>query len=202
MKTKRRILAINGSYRNGGITDQAVDSLVADLQGLDVEVEQIRLRDVPIRFCLNCRECMQQPGDKPGTCVHKDGMTEIIEKIEAADGFILAAPTNFYSVTALFKRFSERLAVYGYWPWGKPAPVFRRAKLPQKPAIIISSCAAPALMGRLSYGTNKNLKVAAKTMGAKVVGSIVTGLIAQQPKRELPKRTQRRARKLAPRLVA
>lgn len=202
MNTKRRILAINGSYRNGGITDQAVDNLIEDLQGLDVEVEQIKLRDIPIRFCLNCRECMQQPGEKPGTCVHHDGMAEIIEKIEAADGYILAAPTNFYSVTALFKRFSERLAVYGYWPWGKPAPVFRRAKLPQKPAIIISSCAAPGLMGRLSYGTNKNLKVAAKTMGAKVVGSIVTGLIAQQPKRELPRRTRRRARKLAPRLLA
>ena len=123
-------------------------------------------------------------------------------QIEACDACILASPTNCGAVTALFKRFMERLVVYGYWPWGKPAPVFRRAKLPQKPAIIISSCAAPALMGRLSYGTNKNLKVAAKTMGAKVVGSIVTGLIAQQPKRELPKRTQRRARKLAPRLVA
>ena len=57
-------------------------------------------------------------------------------------------------------------------------------------------------MGRLSYGTNKNLKVAAKTMGARVVGSIVTGLIAQKPERELPKRTRRRARKLAPRLAA
>jgi len=202
MNTKRRVLAINGSYRAGGITDQAVDSLIEDLEGLDVEVEHIRLRDYPIRFCMNCRECMQQPGDAPGTCVHKDGMANLIEKIEAADGYILAAPTNFSSVTALFKRFSERLAPYGYWPWGKPAPVFRRAKMPQKPALIISSCAAPGLMGRLSYGTNKNLKVAAKTMGARVVGSIVTGLIAQKPERELPKRTRRRARKLAPRLAA
>ena len=202
MKVKKQILAINGSYRAGGITDQAVDSLIEDLEGLDVEVEHIRLRDYPIRFCMNCRECMQQPGDAPGTCVHKDSMANLIEKIEAADGYILAAPTNFSSVTALFKRFSERLAPYGYWPWGKHAPVFRRAKMPQKPALIISSCAAPGLMGRLSYGTNKNLKVAAKTMGAKVVGSIVTGLIAQKPERELPKRTRRRARKLAPRLAA
>ena len=202
MNAKKQILAINGSYRADGMTDQAVDSLIDDLRGLDVEVEHIRLRDYPIRFCMNCRECMQQPGDAPGACVHKDGMEELIEKIEAADGYILAAPTNFSSVTALFKRFSERLAPYGYWPWGKASPVFRRAKMPQKPALIISSCAAPGWMGRLSYGTNKNLKVAAKTMGAKVVGSIVTGLIAQKPKRELPKRTRRRARKLAPRLAA
>jgi multimeric flavodoxin WrbA len=179
-----------------------VDSLIDDLRGLDVEVEHIKLRDHPIRFCMNCRECMQQPGVTPGTCVHNDGMAELIEKIEAADGYILAAPTNFYAVTAIFKRFAERLAVYGYWPWGKAAPVFRRARLPQKPALIVSSCAAPAWMGRLSYSTNKSMKVAAETIGAKVVGSMVTGLIAKKPKPELPKRTRRRAKALAPRLVA
>ena len=65
MNARKRVLAINGSYRAGGITDQAVDSLIDDLQGLDVEVEHIKLRDFPIRFCMNCRECMQQPGDAP-----------------------------------------------------------------------------------------------------------------------------------------
>lgn len=145
---------------------------------------------------------MQQPGDAPGQCVHDDGMAALIQKIEAADGYVLAAPTNFSSATAIFKRFMERLEVYGYWPWGKAAPVFRRAKMEKKPAIIISSCAAPGLMGRLTYGTNKNLKVAAETIGATVVGSMVTGLIAQKPKRELPKRARRRVRTLAPKLVA
>jgi hypothetical protein len=57
-------------------------------------------------------------------------------------------------------------------------------------------------MGRLSYGTNKSMKVAAETMGAKVVGSIVTGLIAKKPKRALPKRARRRVKALSPRLVA
>ena len=202
MTEKRKILAINGSYRDGGITDQAVDKVLENLQALNVDVEHIKLRDHPIEFCLNCRQCMQQPGDAPGTCVHNDGMAELIRKIEAADGFVLAAPTNFYSVTAIFKRFMERLAVYGYWPWGKPAPEFRRAKMQKKPAIIVSSCAAPALMGRLTYGTNKNLKVAAETIGAKVVGSMVTGLVSREPEPGLPKRALRRARTLAPKLVA
>ena len=202
MNEQRKILAINGSYRAGGVTDQAVSDVLDDLKALDVDVEHIKLRDYPIEFCMNCRECMQQPGDAPGRCVLNDGMAELVQKIENADGYVLAAPTNFSSVTALFKRFSERLAVYGYWPWGKPAPVFRKAKLPRKPAIIISSCAAPGILGKLTYGTNRNLKIAAKTIGGRVVGSMVTGLVSQERAPELPQRAQRRIKALAPRLLA
>jgi len=202
MDGRRKILAINGSYREGGITDQSVESIAASLQALGADVETITLRDFPIEFCLNCRVCMQEPGAAPGKCVHDDGMHELVQKIEAADGYVLAAPTNFYSVTAIFKRFTERLAVYGYWPWGKPAPVNRKAKLPQKPAVIVSSCAAPGMLGRLSYGTNKNLAITAKAIGAKVVGSMFTGLVSQEPQPHLKSRTHRRAEQMAARLTA
>ena len=202
MNGKQKILAINGSYRDGGVTDQAVASVLENLAATGAETEHIKLREFPIEFCRNCRQCMQQPGDDPGKCVLHDRMAELIGKIEAADAYVLAAPTNFSSVTALFKRFAERLAVYGYWPWGKAAPVFRKAKMEKKPAIIISSCAAPGLMGRLTYNTNKSLKIAADTIGAKVVGSIVTGLICQESKPGLPARAQRRTKALASRLAA
>ena len=176
----KRILAINGSYRRNGITDQTVDHLLAEAGKLGAAVEHIHLRDYPIAFCRNCRECMQQPGDTPGHCVLHDGMAELIRKIERADSLVLAAPTNFSAVTALFKRFMERLAVYGYWPWGTMAPEFRKAQGPKKPAVIISSCAAPGLLGKLTYGTNQSLKVAAKTVGGKIVGRMFTGLAAQE----------------------
>ena len=202
MDDRRKVLAINGSYRDGGVTDQAVGRVIDNLEALGADVEHIKLREFPIEFCKNCRNCMQQPGDAPGECVLSDGMAELIEKIEAADAYVLAAPTNFSSVTAIFKRFAERLAVYGYWPWGKSAPVFRKSRLPKKPAIIISSCAAPGLMGRVTYNTNKSLRIAAETIGAKVVGSIVTGLISQTPNPELPARTRRRAKSLATKLAA
>ncbi len=202
MTAKRRILAINGSYRKGGMTDQAVDKILEHLQSVGAVTEHIKLRDHPIGFCRNCRQCMQQPGDAPGDCALNDGMAELVRKIESADAFVFAAPTNFSSATALFKRFSERLAVYGYWPWGKAAPVYRRAKKPKKPVVIVSSCAAPGLLGRLTYVTNKNLRIAAKTIGGKVVGSMVTGLASKKPEQRLPRRATRRARALAPKLAA
>jgi multimeric flavodoxin WrbA len=202
MSKSARILAINGSYRVGGATDKAVDAVLEQLRILGADVEHLHLRDHPIEFCRNCRECMQQPGEAPGHCVIGDEMATIVAKIEDADAYILAAPTNFSSVTALFKRFSERLAVYGYWPWGKPAPIFRKAKLPKKPAVLISSCAAPGLLGRMTHSTNRSIRIAARTMGAKVVGSITTGLVSAKKVPALPERTHRRARSLATRLIA
>jgi putative NADPH-quinone reductase len=160
------------------------------------EVEIILLRETPIEFCLNCRECTQAPGDLPGQCVQHDAMHELVAKIEAADGYILASPTNFGSVTALFKRFMERLMVYGYWPWGMHAPQFRKAKLPPKPAVLISSSAAPAIMGRWLYSSTRQLKTTAVTIGAKPAGTLFIGLAAGKPHPTLSQGTIRKAQRL------
>ena len=196
-----KILVINGSYRNKGITDQAVDAMVNALQAAGADVEIILLREYPIQFCLNCRECTQQPSELPGRCVQDDGMKALIDKIEQADAYVLASPTNFGSVTAIFKRFMERLIVYAYWPWEKNYPQFRKADLQKKKAVLISSCAAPGLMGRLMYGTHKQLKMTAKTIGAKTVGTLFTGLISKDPKQQLSDKIQNKVQKLAVKLL-
>ena len=201
MTTMSKILVINGSYRDDGITDQAVEVAVEALSGSGAETEIINLRDYPIEFCLNCRECTQQPGEAPGKCVLDDGMQDLIDKIESAQGFILAAPTNFGSVTAIFKRFMERLVAYAYWPWGKPYPQFRKAKAPHKKAMLISSSAAPALMGRWLFGSSKQLRMAAKTIGAEPVGTLFTGMISTEKHRRLPQKTIARARAMAVKLL-
>ena len=196
-----RVLAINGSYRDDGITDQMGAVLVQTARDAGAEVEVIFLRDYPIEFCLNCRECTQKPGEVPGECVQHDCMHELVGKIEQADAFILASPTNFGSVTAVFKRFMERLIVYAYWPWGMPAPEFRKAHARRKKALLVSSCAAPGIMGRLLYTTNRQLKMTAKTIGADVTGSLVTGLVAGESRKVLPKKANRAARRLVTRLL-
>jgi len=195
------ILAINGSYRDDGITDQAVELVVQAVQAAGAEAEIILLREYPIEFCLNCRECTQQPGEAPGECVHHDGMQELIDKIEQADGYILASPTNFGSVTAIFKRFIERLMVYGYWPWDMNAPQFRKANVAKKKAVLLSSCAAPGIVGRWLFGTHKQLKMTAQTIGADTVGTLFTGLIAKEAHPRLPEWAQTKAKVLAEKLV-
>ena len=195
-----KLLAINGSYREDGAIDQLVALAVQAAAASGLSTEVVALRNYPIEFCLNCRECAQQPGEVPGKCVHNDGMHELVEKIEAADAFILAAPTNFYSITAIYKRFMERLVVYAYWPWGKHAPEFRKKK-PAKKAILIASCAAPGIIGRFAYTTMKQLKMTAKTIGAKPVGSVFVGLMSQQKQPELSSGVQERVRRIVQKLT-
>ncbi len=68
-------------------------------------------------------------------------MQELVAKIEGADAYILASPTNFSTVTALFKRIMERLAVYAYWPWEAYGPKFRKSSSKKKKALLIISSA-------------------------------------------------------------
>ena len=196
-----KILVINGSYRDDGITDQTVEALAHALEATGAEAKIILLREYPIEFCLNCRECTQQPGATPGECVLHDGMQELIDKIERADCYILAAPTNFGSVTAIFKRFMERLAVYAYWSWDMNGPQYRKAGATKKKALLVSSCAAPGILGRWFFGTNKQLKITSKTIGAEVVGSLFTGMIAKEQHPKLPEGVRTKIKALAAKLV-
>ncbi|MBW1750078.1 MAG: flavodoxin family protein [Deltaproteobacteria bacterium] len=196
-----KILVINGSYRDNGITDQVIKIMVEALKTDGAEVEIILLRDYPIEFCLNCRECTQQPGNMPGECVQHDGMQELVNKIEESDSFILASPTNFGSVTAIFQRFMERLVVYAYWPWNMNAPKYRKANVPKKKALLVSSCVAPGFLGRWVYGVHKQLKRTAQVIGANNVGSLFTGLVAKEPHHRLSEKVQTKARALAVKLL-
>lgn len=176
----KKILAISGSYRDGGITDQMLRRFELAARDAGMQMETIMLRDYPIEFCTNCRSCTQEPGMTPGKCMIQDDMTELIEKIEDADGYIFASPTNMYSATALFRRFLERLIVFGYWPWGEKAPKLRKQGGGRKKALLVSSCAAPSFMGRFFCDTLRSLKDAAKFVGADPVGSIFAGMVSQE----------------------
>ena len=184
----KNILIINGSYRDNGITDQTIDIISDHLRNKDVEIEIIVLREEEFQYCLNCRECMQKSGSKPEPCVQIDSMKEIIEKLEHADAYVFASPTNLGSVTAIFKLFMERLSVYAYWPWGAAAPTYRKDGIPkkdQKKALLVSSSAAPGILARWFFSTIRQLKYTARIIGANPVGIINNGMIATSSNKKL-----------------
>jgi FMN-dependent NADH-azoreductase len=122
-------------------------------------------------------------------------MDGILKKIEAADGLVLASPVNFFGVTAVMQRFIERLVCYAFWPWGKPAPAVRVKDRGIK-AVLVTSSAMPAALGRIFTRSLGGLKRAAQTLGAKPVGTLFIGKAALNEKQELPQAILDKARKL------
>lgn len=196
----KRILGIVGSYRKGGIVDQLVSEALAGAQASGASTHKLYLLDEDLAFCTNCRTCAQEPGTETGRCVHHDSMDHILAQWKDSDALVLGAPVNFYNVNALTRRFIERLAVFVHWPWGQPGPRMRQATQ-NRQALLITSAAMPALLGRVFTGAPRALAMAARTMGARPIGCLFAGLSAQTRDQRPTDRTLRRARAAGARLA-
>jgi putative NADPH-quinone reductase len=191
----RKIIAVTGSYRREGTIERAVDAILQAAAERGAETELIRLIESHIEFCRNCRKCTQLEGPQRGVCAQPDDMDDILRKIEAADGLVLASPVNFFGVTAVTQRFMERLVCYAFWPWGKAGPV-TRVKDRGLRAVLVTSSAMPAALGRIFTRSLGGLKRAAQTLGAKPAGTLFIGKAALHEKQELPLAILDKARKL------
>lgn len=195
-----KILAINGSYRRGGMIDQAVEAAVSAARAGGAEVELARLGDKNIKYCDNCRACMQKPGEGRGPCHIADDMAALLDAADRADGYILGAPVNCFNLNAMTRAFLERLGPYAYWPWGAKGPVMRR-KAGAKRAVLIVSSAMPSLFGRLLTGGLRAQRFAAAAFGARVAGTLFIGMSSMQPKPALTPGDRRRAEALGRKLL-
>lgn len=196
-----RVTAILGTYRKGGVIDSAVDEILGSAREAGAEVSKIYLIDKHIEFCTNCRTCTQEEGPARGRCPTVDDMSGILDQIERSDAIVLASPMNFWTVTAVMKRFIERLVCYVYWPWGAMGPAMRN-KRKEKRAVLVISSAAPSLLGRLMTRMRGLMKTTSGLLGAKTIGVLSIGLAAGEPKQDIGERARRKARRLGKKLAA
>lgn len=170
-----KIVAITGSYRKSGTVNTVVDTILASARESGAQTSKIDLTEKHLEFCTNCRECTQVAGESRGHCVHQDDLEAILAEVESADSVVFGAPVNYYNVTAIFRRFLERLLGYMYWPWGAFVPK-ARTKVQTKRAVIVTSSAMPGFLIPIATGTPRALKLAAQSVGAKTVAKIYIGL--------------------------
>lgn len=108
-----KIVALYGSPRRDGNSSTLLKQAVAGARKEGAHVDEIFLRDYKISPCLEIYHCM-----KTGTCAIKDDFPQILEKLEASRGIMLASPIFFYTVSAHTKIFMDRcqsLWVRKYW---------------------------------------------------------------------------------------
>ena len=107
------ITAIYGSPRREGNTSLLLKQAVAGARDGGALVEEIVLRDYKIAPCLEIYNCIHH-----GECAIHDDFPEILTKIIASSGIMLASPIFFYTVSAHTKIFMDRcqsLWVKKYW---------------------------------------------------------------------------------------
>ena len=200
MQRPARITAIVGTYRKGGVIDSAVDEVLGAAAAAGAQTTKFYLVDEHIEFCTNCRSCTQQAGEEFGRCVIDDRMRPILDEIERSDAIILASPMNFGTVTAVMKRFIERLVCCAYWPWGKLAPRSRKRERTKR-AVVVASSAAPAILARLFTSMVGLLKQAARLLGAKRVDVLFIGLAALEERPDVGDKARRKVQRLGRKLA-
>lgn len=191
----KKVVAVVGSYRKGGTIDTAVQAVLDGARERGAETRTIYLTDKHVEFCHNCRRCTQAPGAQRGQCVQEDELQSILDELDAADAIVLGSPVNYWNVTAVFRRFMERLLGCAYWPWGMSAPQVRNT-LPTKKAALVSSAAMPGFCIPLFTGAARALRVTARMLGARPVARLWIGLAAKEPQQQLSKRTLAHAHRI------
>ncbi|WP_294179078.1 flavodoxin family protein [Coprobacter sp.] len=100
----KKILILSSSPRRGGNSDILCDEFLRGATEVGNEAEKIFLRDKNINYCTGCSVCSMY--GKP--CPQKDDMSEIIEKMLAADVIVMATPVYFYTMSAQMKTLIDR----------------------------------------------------------------------------------------------
>ena len=99
-----KVVALNGSPREGGNTFLALCAACEELskEGIEVEIINIGARDI-----YGCKAC---GGCADGECaLGDDWFKEVTQKVVEADGIILGSPVYYASINGTMKSFLDRM---------------------------------------------------------------------------------------------
>ncbi len=99
-----KVLILNGSPRADGNTALAVSEIAKTLEAEGIEAEVCQVGNKNIRGCIACGRCGEL-----GKCVFNDGVNEIAEKFESADGLVIASPVYYASANGTLISLLDRL---------------------------------------------------------------------------------------------
>ena len=99
-----KVLILNGSPRADGNTALAVSEIEKTLEAEGIEAEVCQVGNKNIRGCIACGRCGEL-----GKCVFNDGVNEIAEKFESADGLVIASPVYYASANGTLISLLDRL---------------------------------------------------------------------------------------------
>ena len=113
------VLLINGSPREKGCTYTALSEIAQTLQKEGAGTEILHIGSAPIRGCTACAQCKRTGS---GRCAFgEDIVNVILEKAEAADGFVFGSPVYYASANGAMISVMDRMFYAGKAFAHKPA---------------------------------------------------------------------------------
>ena len=104
-----KVLGISASGRKKGNSNLLLGLALQGAAEQGAQVEKINLTDYSLLSCTGCMKCILQ--EQP--CHLQDDMPQLLEKLQAAQGVILAAPTYVLSPAAATKLMLDRFLMIG-----------------------------------------------------------------------------------------
>ena len=98
------ILILSGSPRKNGNTDLLVEAFSKGASEKH-HVDVVSVHDYKVSPCMGCNTCFTSEGN---TCVQKDDMSFIYDKLANADMLVIASPVYFYGLSAQLKAVIDR----------------------------------------------------------------------------------------------
>lgn len=99
----KKVLIISASPRKGGNSDLLCDRFAEGAQESGHKTEKVFLASKNIGYCRGCGVC-----NSTHSCIQKDDMAEILDKMINADVIVLATPVYFYTMDAQMKTLIDR----------------------------------------------------------------------------------------------
>ncbi|MGM9665282.1 MAG: flavodoxin family protein, partial [Eubacteriales bacterium] len=96
----KKVIIISSSPRKNGNSDTLAAEFEKGAASAGNTVEKINVRELDLKFCIGCQFCQTH-----GTCVQKDSMNGLYEKIQNADVIVFATPVYYYAVSGQLKTF-------------------------------------------------------------------------------------------------
>jgi multimeric flavodoxin WrbA len=101
-----KTLALCGSPRAGGNTEQLLELACSTLRECSIEAELVPLAGKTVKPCVACARCK---ATKDRTCAIKDDdFHPILEKLIGADAFVIGSPVYFGCATSQTTSFLHR----------------------------------------------------------------------------------------------